>query len=97
MKIEGSMKTTGDLKKTKTLTGIQVLTKDFTSYKIKWKSLRKTKQHSQLNQSTNQLLPLIVGQINLIKFVESNKFGAFFIKFFKNRTCCQAKSIQSKF
>ena len=46
MKIEGSMKTTGDLKKTKTLTGIQVLTKDFTSYKIKWKSLRKTKQHS---------------------------------------------------
>ena len=30
-------------KKTKRLTGIQILTKDFTSYKIRYKSLRKIK------------------------------------------------------
>ena len=37
-------KVTGDdAKKTKILTGIQVLKKDFKSYKIRYKSLRKTK------------------------------------------------------
>ena len=67
-------------KKTKRLTGIQVLTKDFTSYKIRYKPLRKRKQHSWLNQSTNQLLQLIHSQINLIKFVQSNKFDNVYSK-----------------
>ena len=39
-------KMTRDDAKTKWLTEIQVLTKGFTSYKIRYKSLRKTKQHS---------------------------------------------------
>ena len=35
---------------------------------------------SYLNQSTNQLTPLLRGQINLIKFVESNKFDGAYSK-----------------
>ena len=33
-------------KKTKRLTGTQVLTKDFTSYKVRYKPLRKREQRS---------------------------------------------------
>ena len=36
-------KTGNDAKKTKRLTGIQVLPKDFASYKIRYESLRKSK------------------------------------------------------
>ena len=40
----------------------------------------KKKKVTQLNQSTNQLTPLLRGQINLIKFVESNKFDGAYSK-----------------
>ena len=52
----------------KRLTGIQVLTKDFTSL------LHKTLLKTLLNQSTKQLSPLISGQNNLIEFAKSIKF-----------------------
>ena len=55
---------------TKNLTGMQVLTKNFTSYKIRYKSLSKT----------NQLSPLIHREINLIKFIESDKFDNVYSK-----------------
>ena len=58
---------------------MQVL-KEFTSYNIRYKSLRKQKKNTQLNQSTIQRSPLIHGQINLNKFVESNKFDNVYSK-----------------
>ena len=54
--------------------------KDYLKYKFYQKGLpkeflkRKQKQQSYLNQSTIERSLLIHGQINLIKFVESNKF-----------------------
>ena len=58
-------------KKTKRLT--EVLTRKFTK-RVFEKTLR---NNSYLNQSRS---PLIHGQINLIKFVESNKFDKVYSK-----------------
>ena len=61
-------KITGDdTKKTKRLTEIQALTKDFVPNKINC-------------QSTIKRSPLIHGQINFIKFVELNKFDNVYSK-----------------
>ena len=61
-------KITGDdTKKTKRLTEIQALTKDFVPNKINC-------------QSTIKKSPLIYGQINFIKFVELNKFDNVYSK-----------------
>ena len=40
-------------------------------------------KHSYLNQSTIERSPLIHSQINLIKFVESNKFDKVYSKIWK--------------
>lgn len=64
--VVGKEKQGVDAKKTKRLTGVHVLTKKFTSYKIGYKR----KLRSKLDQSTSQLSPLIHGQINAIKSVE---------------------------
>ena len=69
-------KITGDdAKRTKRLTGMQVLTKTFTK-----RVFKKTKVTHYLNQSTVERSLLIHGQINLIKFVESNKFDKVYSK-----------------
>ena len=61
------------------MTEIQVLTKDFTSTKIRYNSLRKRKCHNY--QTTTERSPLIHGQINFIEFVESNEFDNYTAKF----------------
>ena len=64
-------KVTGDnRKKTKRLTEIPVLTKRFIRRIFK----KENESNSYLNQSTIEILSPIHSQINLIKFVESNKF-----------------------
>ena len=61
-----------DATKTKRLTEIQVLTKEFTNYKVRCKSLRKRKWCSYLNKWTIERSAGIQSWINLIKSVESN-------------------------
>ena len=57
----------------KRLTGIEVF--------LPKESLRKRKRHSYLNQATIKRSSLIShGQVNLIKFVESNKFDKVYSK-----------------
>ena len=69
-------KITGDdAKRTKRLTEMQVLTKTFTK-----RVFKKMKVTHYLNQSTVERSLLIHGQINLIKFVESNKFDKVYNK-----------------
>ena len=69
-------KITGDdAKRTKRLTEMQVLTKTFTK-----RVFKKMKVTHYLNQSTVERSLLIHGQINLIKFVESNKFDKVYSK-----------------
>ena len=63
-------------KRKKRLTKIQVLTKDFKSFKIRY-VFQKMKV-TQLNHSTIESLSLIHNQINFIKFVaELNKFDVY--------------------
>ena len=63
-----------DARKKKRLTVIQVLTKDFTSQKIRYKSLRKKSNAVSLTNNIEKS-PLIHNQINLIKFVESCRYN----------------------
>ena len=70
-------KVTGDnTKKTKRLTEIPVLTKRFIRRIFK----KENESNSYLNQSTIEILSPIHSQINLIKFVESNKFDKVYSK-----------------
>ena len=58
--------------KQKRLIEIQVLTREFSAYKIRYKSLRKRKR-SYFNQSTTERLSQVHKSIKLTKFVELNK------------------------
>ena len=81
-------------KKAKRSTEIQVLRKDFTSYKIRYKSLRK-----KSNTFTKELLRdcLIHGQINFIQF-ECSKIGNIFVwsNFKKNWRKVNLKNLNLK-
>ena len=74
-------------KRMKTLTGMHVLTKDFAFQKIRYVFKKKKVIHfvkpitiGKIKQSTNQLSPLMHGQIHLIKFVESDIFDIVYSK-----------------
>ena len=96
-----------DTKKAKRLPETQVLTKDFTTYKIRY--VFKKKKVTQLDKSINYWeIAAIHSQINVIKFVESNKFDnvhskIFVWSIFKKigrvliHQICLMKNIQSKF
>ena len=68
-KKKNQKKTGDDAKKTKRLTEIQVSTKKFTT-----RVLKKTKVTQLFKPINYWEMPLLHGQINLIKYVELNKF-----------------------